>query len=647
MKTASLQQLKTIVSICACTCVVYCLALVLIPCRTLGAEQTSVMTSLSSTIAVDAEQTAQFSIAITFANTGENPTALTAYELRIGDVYPTDVQAKNGTTALTATVRESSGSVIQILLGNTVLRPGLTIVVEVTYAVEHYLVLRGGTYDAELPLFHQSDTAQREAITFSYPEALGHVNYSSWTFESRTEGGREILTFNDLGSAQRLFISIGNVKYVSVAVERSYTNDSSGYVKQEVMIPPEFSSQHFIITSISPAPESAHTTADGNFLLSYSIPGNDTLWVRATGVLVQTYPEALEYQLSEEEKETYLDTETEWWNIDDEQVLSDIEAVSNLDSLKEKVDKLYDYTIEELVLSEGFRQLHGTEFRKGASVALKTYKNASVEDYADVFVALSRYAGIPARVVAGYVFPYSVEEASLGMFHVWPQYWSEEIGWVSVDPAYEMYAGLPCRDYVGINRVVVVSSYDPDTQGPFQETSTEFIVTDETIEANPGISVGLNVPEHVHAGFTTEGELTIRNTGNRILSNVRYNQRATDEVQVEMGDAFYDEIIVPGQVISVPFTINPFDWYETGSRTLSFAVSAEAATGAQTGEVSERFGIDPLWWVEPITWLLTLMAFALFMWTIWSSARFGRWLFKLFSGNDRPKDTNIGGKIIS
>lgn len=641
MKTACLQKLSERVFASIIILLFYTLAGIFFSGEILAAEETNIVTSVSSEIVVDSSNIARFSIQITFENIGENPTALSIYDLRIGSVYPIDVTALSGSSVLVSSVKENSGSVIQIMLGNTMLRPGLTYTATVSYTVENYLVLYGGAFDVELPLFHQSDRSRRESVTFSYPEAFGKINYATADFVRRSDRKFEIATFNDLLDVDRLFLSVGNQKYISMSMERSFSNDSDGYVKQDVLIPPEFSSQQFIITSISPSPDRARSTDDGNILLTYSVPGDDTLWVRISGILVQTMPTDSIRTLTNEERATYLDTQIEWWNIDNDTVLSDIKEISRLDSLDEKIENIYNYTQKELILSEGFRQLHGSEFRKGASVALKTYKNASVEDYADVFVALARYAEIPARIVAGYVYPYSIDKSQLGMFHVWPQYWSDEYGWVSVDPAYEMYTGLPCRSYVGLSRVVVASSYDEELYGSFQETSSEFILTDEMIPSGSELSAELEIKSHMNAGSYAHGILVLRNTGNRILTELRYDQSAADDVRVELGDVLYNELIVPGQKVSVPFTIEPFEWYESGSRPLSFSVSATAPDMTVAVDVSRSFTVDPLWWVKPVTWIITIMAFAVFMWSLWSGATLGGWLFRLFRRNrpDKIDDT--------
>lgn len=608
-------------------------------------ESANVTTLLSSTIVVDETNSAQFTIDILFQNRSENPAVLSSYDLAVGDVLPTDIKATAEATVLETILREVQGSIIEVSMGNTILGSGLTSAIQISYKVDHFMFRNAGTYDAVLPLFRETSTAAGESILFIYPESFGEVNYATAAFEVTTTGGKTRLLFDDLENISRLYLSVGESKYINVAMERSFVNETDAYVKQEVLIPPEYSSQLFAITSISPIPESARASDDGNYLLTYSIPANETLWVRIQGVLLNKKPEESAYTLNPQERELALETESVWWHISDENVILDIADIAELETLDEKIERIYEYTKKELILSSGFRQLHGSEFRKGASTALKTYKNASVEDYADVFVALCRYTGIPARVVAGYVFPYSIEESQLGMFHVWPQYWSDDLGWVSVDPAFEMYAELPMRPYVGINRVVVATAYDQSSQGFFLETSTEFMLTDQFAQIKPELKIDVELASHINAGSMGHGRLKIHNNGNCILSNVRYIQDKSNETKIEVSEPFYREIIVPGQVLSIPFAISPFEWFENGPRSVSVSASADSFSGTANDIGTKTFTVKPLGWVVPVTWIITIMAFGVFLWSLWSGAKLGSWMLQHVS--KKKKSTDSGGKIIA
>lgn len=84
--------------------------------------------------------------------------------------------------------------------------------------------------------------------------------------------------------------------------------------------------------------------------------------------------------------------------------------------------KFYDYVIDNstyFLAGEGL---------KGAKWLLKTGEG-ECGDYASLFIALCRAAGIPARAVVGYW-----AESGLDQTHVWAEFYLEGYGWVPVDP---------------------------------------------------------------------------------------------------------------------------------------------------------------------------------------------------------------------
>lgn len=75
---------------------------------------------------------------------------------------------------------------------------------------------------------------------------------------------------------------------------------------------------------------------------------------------------------------------------------------------------------------------------KGALSALKTQKGVC-EDFADLFVAMSRAAGVPARVVGGYwvdSFTPNMPTDVSSYRHAWAEYFLPDFGWIPVEPTF-------------------------------------------------------------------------------------------------------------------------------------------------------------------------------------------------------------------
>ena len=92
-------------------------------------------------------------------------------------------------------------------------------------------------------------------------------------------------------------------------------------------------------------------------------------------------------------------------------------------------------------------QLNSVHKNRGALSALR-HGEGVCEDYAALFVALSRASGMPARQVNGFCdsqltgasWRTGSSEVSLqGYRHAWAEVYIQDVGWVAVDPTFKIY----------------------------------------------------------------------------------------------------------------------------------------------------------------------------------------------------------------
>lgn len=72
-----------------------------------------------------------------------------------------------------------------------------------------------------------------------------------------------------------------------------------------------------------------------------------------------------------------------------------------------------------------------------------TARRGVCQDFAHVFIALARQAGVPCRYVSGYLF-HQTDDAlgsSEGATHAWAEAWIPDVGWVGLDPTNNSIAG--------------------------------------------------------------------------------------------------------------------------------------------------------------------------------------------------------------
>lgn len=136
-----------------------------------------------------------------------------------------------------------------------------------------------------------------------------------------------------------------------------------------------------------------------------------------------------------------------------------------------KAKKAYEFVNSYMTYDQNNRN-------KGALSALQTSKGVC-EDYSELFVALLRASGVPARIVTGYwvdgeSFNNNIANGN-NFRHAWAEYYLPEYGWVVAEPTNVYY-------YDG-NRTIDYS-YFSNLSGP-----THFIVGYDTAGANKDNSI--------------------------------------------------------------------------------------------------------------------------------------------------------------
>lgn len=121
------------------------------------------------------------------------------------------------------------------------------------------------------------------------------------------------------------------------------------------------------------------------------------------------------------EKRRYLQDE-DMISAKDDEIKNAAEKIATGESVTQTAKNILDFVLERMNHS-GFQ-----EKESGSLAALKTGKG-DCTDYVDLFVALCRAKGIPARHISGVVTKWSDVPG-----HSWAEFFDPKRGWVPVDP---------------------------------------------------------------------------------------------------------------------------------------------------------------------------------------------------------------------
>src|SRR6185503_5658119 len=147
------------------------------------------------------------------------------------------------------------------------------------------------------------------------------------------------------------------------------------------------------ITDITPKPINVIQDEDGNWLAQYRLLPTQKLDVTVAGVTqMQLVPK--EQSISEKEIKLYT-KELPYWE-------TNSTTITALAKELKTPQAIYEYVVKTLTYD--FSRVTDDKPRLGAVASLKNPTSAVCREFTDLFIALARATGIPAREVDGFAY---------------------------------------------------------------------------------------------------------------------------------------------------------------------------------------------------------------------------------------------------
>lgn len=288
--------------------------------------------------------------------------------------------------------------------------------------------------------------------------------------------------------------------------------------RAEVALPPNTEYQQIVYESLEPKPKSMKIDTDGNYIAEYIIEPGKSIEVQAkTQAIISAQPIQAMPALSDEIKGEYL-KQQEYWDVDSTEIQELAETYRDPKSI-------YNFVVQKLSYAKDRRDTASLR-RQGSLETLKNPDKAVCMEFTDLFIAISRAAGIPAREVNGYGFTDDERETETlyaDNFHAWPEYYDEkQQRWIQVDPTWQdTTGGFDYFTSFDTNHIAFVrrgiSSTFPVGAGAYRrsiEDKTAFVSYRNT-EPQIKNEIKAEVSEEVRlAGFADEAVVKVTNTGN-------------------------------------------------------------------------------------------------------------------------------------
>jgi len=291
---------------------------------------------------------------------------------------------------------------------------------------------RNNTWDINIPGIASQNDFSSFNVNVSYPNFLGKPTFIKPLLpeQSASGSGNQIFfTKNDLGSSG-ISIAFGSFQNYDFNLKYHLENANLFPVTTEIALPPTTNYQDISINDIYPKPSNVRIDKDGNWLAQYILPSSKKITVNVKGnakVYIKPFAQPLDKGLLND----YLKPQ-QYWEVN----------YQKIQTLAKKLQTPYAiYRYVSQTLHYDFSRIETNSPRLGGVGALDNPNTAVCLEFTDLFITLTRAAGIPAREVDGYGYSNNVRERPLSLvkdiLHAWPEYYDfEKKTWVMIDPTW-------------------------------------------------------------------------------------------------------------------------------------------------------------------------------------------------------------------
>ncbi|MEO6728739.1 MAG: transglutaminase domain-containing protein [Candidatus Dojkabacteria bacterium] len=320
------------------------------------------------------------------------------------------------------------------------------------------LIKSGNIRDVYVPAFsndyvftdgqYEEDVQTRVII----PKSLGNINFALPTYTQTESGDNFIIDFKkeDL-VGQTAWIQVGTKQYYSFSLKQDYVKTSPLSFTQNsyrILIPRNANAgvitQKVYFSKISPTPYSVTQDGEGNLFAEFRVPSNESGEIVIEGYAELNQDNSIDFKnsgkLTDIDPQIIVDNTApgQYWESDSSEMKASVAEIftgkdmSTL-SVYEISQAIYSFVVNKIDYSNVKR--FGINERQGALATLEGGAAVCME-YSDLYIALMRAAGIPARAAFGFGYSAldSAQASADTISHQWAEVYIPSIkSWVGVD----------------------------------------------------------------------------------------------------------------------------------------------------------------------------------------------------------------------
>lgn len=463
------------------------------------------------------------------------------FKLTIGSTKVSDIKAADPGGALDVTQEQKDTSTtISIKFNQQVAGLNKTLPWTLSFKSEDFAEKVGKVWEVRAPRISSTTNLETYNLTISVPVSFGQPSLISPTPKRQTlSGGRIFLTFDkDQLKSSGVSANFGSIQIFDFDLSYHLENSNLVPVLTNIALPPDTSFQDVIFQRIDPKPVNVTVDSDGNYLAWYRLNRGQKVDIKVFGsAKLYTSSKVKSPVLDETLRKKYTEPQ-KYWEKDNPQIVNKLAEIlgDNPPSDSENKAKLiFQYVVNSLKYDSARLKDSSLE-RLGAVTVLNNPNSAVCMEFTDLFIALTRAAGVPARELDGYAYSENTILRPLSLtkdvLHSWPEYWNDRRGWVMVDPTWEnTTGGVDYFNKLDLNHFAFVvkgsSSEEPIPAGSYKlmgqdSHDVKVSLSENDFLGKPQIDVVTDASSPILAGFPGVIKVKVINTGNAVYPSATF-----------------------------------------------------------------------------------------------------------------------------
>lgn len=364
----------------------------------------------------------------------------TTYTLSLENIDAQNVTAKDdrGNDLIVEVTHDSAKTNIKVTFADAVVGKGVKRHFVISYNNGSFAVRTGEVWEISIPRLADTNSYRNYSVKLFVPASFGLEAYISPQPQSSTQSEQgKTYVFNKEQILQTgITAGFGQFQVFTFNLSYHLENPLGSAAQTQISLPPDTAFQKVYFSKIDPLPTDVKVDDDGNWLAIYNLSAHQRVDVNASGSVqifagFRPFPKPSSAVLSNNLKETQV------WQVNDPKIKA---LAAQLKTPK----AIYDYV--STTLKYDFARVTPNVQRFGAVRALANPSQAICMEYTDLFIALARATGIPAREINGYAYTENPQLQPLSLvadvLHSWPEYYDKDKGvWIPIDPTWGSTTG--------------------------------------------------------------------------------------------------------------------------------------------------------------------------------------------------------------